>query len=391
MRPYSTIAALSLLATGLATGFALGHSTPTRAANEAHVRTPVLWLPAPACGLVIERGGQSEPSLHLAYAVPHEDTELTEDELDDSRTHQFLAFCRQRPETELLPRWITRSDAERATTLGRGGASVSAEAIVDESAEWSDCFVRITADDDRLPITHEVADAGVDWALADVPAGVWSIAGYTFEPELNLWSPRPGFVKIVDDLDDPDQDVPALALLPEQQTLIPGSDVELAGCVDALGPSTITVEWAPFAPALEWVPGGEVAVDGRGPLVMPLTVPDDSPTSEILIRATVTDSLGRRYVAHAPVRFALEPCAGDCDDGTETAGANDEPGRGCACASVDSRATSAPIALSLMLIAVAGRRRRRKNRRDRRPSSATVPRGRSTSGWDAGGAVAPIR
>ena len=41
----------------------------------------------------------------LAYTIPYEDTELTADEVADSRRHQFLGFCRGHSRQEPLPVW----------------------------------------------------------------------------------------------------------------------------------------------------------------------------------------------------------------------------------------------------------------------------------------------
>src|SRR5690606_34502001 len=128
-------------------------------------------------------------------------------------------------------------------------------------------------DDDRRPITFAQAALGVDWDTREAAIGVWTIAGYTFEPPLNLWRDRPGFVKIVDDRADPEQDLPAIALLGDERVVEPGELVELEACVDVLAPATILLEWAEFAPELEWWPLGTTAVEGDGPLRLEFTVP----------------------------------------------------------------------------------------------------------------------
>jgi hypothetical protein len=295
---------------GLAAGLA---PAVTEAGNEAHVRTPVLWQPAPACGVVVDRS--VDPVLHLDYAIPVEDTQLGPEELADSRTQQFLALCRERPADELLPNWITRDDLERAIDAGIVGPELLEPAnILDESSEWAGCSARITADDARRPITFEQAALGVDWDTSAVEAGVWSVAGYTFEPALNLWSPRRGFVKIVDDPSDPEQDLPALAITTGELGLEAGEAAELEGCADAFGEARVELEWARFAPEREW--RALAAVDGveDGALSMGFVAPCAAAGEAILVRARIVDELGRSALAHAPAAFAVLPSAGECSD-----------------------------------------------------------------------------
>lgn len=331
-----------------------------QAGNELHVRTPVLW-PGASCGQVVERGGSEGAVVHLDYAIPAEDTLLTVDELDDSRTHQFVALCRDRPSTELLPEWITADDLARSLDAGlldaaEAEAIISSQGILDAHPEWSSCARRITADDDRRPITFAAAEAGVDWALADVPVGVWRVAGYTFEPPLNLWSPRPGFIKIVDDLDDPEQDLPALALSSPELILEADGAFTLEGCADLLEPALASVDWSPFAPELDWRPllEAEAITDGSFSLALtappldalePNTEASDQPT--LLLRVRVTDALGRSAVAHLSQPAQLRPCVGGCaDDSGSDSGEDGESGSHAGCSATE---TPRPWLLPLLL------------------------------------------
>ncbi|EDM75955.1 hypothetical protein PPSIR1_19819 [Plesiocystis pacifica SIR-1] len=348
-----------------------------QAGNELHVRTPVLW-PGASCGQVVERGGSEDAALHLDYAIPAEDTLLTADELEDSRTHQFLALCRDRPSTELLPEWITADDLARSLDAGlldaaEAEAIISDLGILDAHPEWSSCARRITADDDRRPITFAAAEAGVDWTLADVPVGVWRVAGYTFEPPLNLWSPRPGFIKIVDDLDDPEQDLPALALSSPELILEADGAFTLEGCADLLEPALASVDWSPFAPELDWRPLLEAEAITDGSFSLALTAPplealgppgrdaeaSDQPT--LLLRVRVTDALGRSAVAHLSQPAQLRPCVGGCaDDSGSDSGEDGESGSHAGCSVPE---TPRPRLLWLLLaLGWMGRRKGRTTR-----------------------------
>lgn len=269
------------------------------------MRTPVLW--PGECGRVVDRS--VDPIAHFDYAIPSQDTNTTPDELPDSRTHQFVALCRQHPVSELIPPWITRDDVERSVMAGLlEPDSVTYREILDESTIWTDCFVRITADDERRPITFAQAELGVDWDTSTIAVGVWSLAGYTFEPPLNLWRDRPGFVKILDDRDDPEQDLPAIALLGDEQAVDPGDALHFEACVDVLEPARVELEWASFEPSLVWQPLATITIDADGPLSIDPPAPIAAANSELLVRARLIDALGREFIAHAPVRVSVAAC-----------------------------------------------------------------------------------
>ncbi|NVB40809.1 hypothetical protein G6O69_23420 [Pseudenhygromyxa sp. WMMC2535] len=351
----ATIAASLAIAAGLATAtLAPGRAL---AGNEAHVRTPVLWEPSPACGLIVDRS--ETPLVHLPYSIPAEDTALTADELADSRTHQFFALCRQRPQTALLPEWITASDVARAEAAGliEVGSVPTSEIL--ELGEWASCALRITPDDARRPITFAQAAQGVDWDTSGASVGVWNVAGYTFEPAFNLWSPRAGFVKIIDDPEDPQQDLPALALSAREQLVTAGVAAELDGCVDAQTPATLHLEWAAFAPKLNWQPIDEIPVTARGALEISWVPPLAAEDLEILIRARLVDAAGRETVAHAPSALAVLSCTGNCPGESSESGPNSEdeagsedpvaPG-GCALSTGPGRGSGALIFLASLFL-----------------------------------------
>jgi hypothetical protein len=317
------------------------------------VRTPVLW--PSECAVIVDRS--VDPIVHFDYSIPVEDTQLTPEELPDSRTHQFVALCRDRPLTELLPIWLTRDDLDRSAAAGLiETSSASSQAILDESPSWTDCFVRVTADDERRPITFAQAALGVDWDTSEVAVGVWSLAGHTFEPPFNLWRDRPGFVKIVDDRADPGQDLPAIALLGQEQVLEPGVTIELDACVDVLEPATVELEWAEFAPELIWRPLSATAVDD-GPLRLAFTTPVEAADRELLVRARLVDALARERVAYLPARLAVLPCpSSGCPEvpsDPEPSEPTESPAQGCA-----ATTPASPLAIGLLLLPIVLRRRR---------------------------------
>jgi uncharacterized protein (TIGR03382 family) len=214
-----------------------------------HDRTPVRWeddggscsmVPVHTpCMTLVDRS--IDPVLHLAYAIPFEDTEVPATEVEDSRTHQFFALCRARSSADFLPTWVTDDDvaAAQAKQLVEG---VAAEDVLEHDAAWMGCWTRINADADRRPITCEMADAGVDWDTSMFAAGAYTIDGYTFEPVFNIWWPRPGVVKVHDG--DPDAIGPAAAITSELRPVYRDEIVAVEGCVDALEGTRFTVSWA---------------------------------------------------------------------------------------------------------------------------------------------------
>jgi hypothetical protein len=326
----------------------LAWSATARAGNEAHPRTPVLWPDSP-CSTVVDRSEQT--TLELAYAIPFEDTMLGPDELPDSRTHQFFALCRQRDPGELLPSWITRDDVERAGALGIvDAASIGPEQVLDEAPAWAGCFVRVTADDARRPITFAAAAEPVAWQLADAARGVYEIAGYTFEPPFNLWRARPGFVKILDDPSDPAQDLPAAAIASTDAIWQGRGTLEL--CVDAIPPITAVVEWAPFAPQLDYQRLDERTIAAPGTIALELEGPALDEAVEAVLRVRIVDTLGREFVAHQATTLVLAPALDEPGTDADTDTGESEPagrGPGCSCGQIPSSGALPLACLALLL------------------------------------------
>ena len=325
------------------------------AANGSKPRVAVTWSEG-ACATIVDRA--STPVLHLEYTVAVDDLgPLTQDEVDDSRTHQFFAFARLDyaavGTAQRLPPWITRSDIDRAALVD---PQVVPTQIVDfdvlestlrfGAADW----LRITADDARTPISAAQAALGVDWQLDAVAPGVYTVWGYTWEPLVNLWAPRPGFVKVIDGPDAADAAGPGVALLLDNATLVPGEPYEVQGCADAPAGSTITLEWGvvegPVEPA--WAP---LLVDepiDSGPLALEVVLPDEAAREGpgltlVRLRATITDPSGKSFVAHSPGSYAVEPLEEDSDEG-------------CACASGSDARPSWALGVLLSLLSRARRR-----------------------------------
>jgi hypothetical protein len=294
------------------------------AGNQTHPRTPVLWEPAPECITVVNRA--VDPVLHLEYSIPNEDTNPTADEVADSRRHQFLGFCRQFRPALAPPRWL--SEADRSAALEKAlilPGEVSDAELLDRSRAWSDCFVRITEDDDRRPITLEAAAMGVDWDTSALDPGTYVVQGYTWEPALNLYSLRPGVIRVLDGPDgDPAFDPgPSVALRSEDIVATIDQPFEFEACVRAAAGSSYVAEWS-LDDTFEWTSfaSGDV-VNGGFSLSLPWT--EETSGNEVELRVIVTDPLGRAYSGYyaRQVFVAAEP--GDDDTGGgPTGGGGDE-------------------------------------------------------------------
>jgi hypothetical protein len=361
------LAGLALAIVPLATAFA---------ANGLRDRTPVLWRDVP-CMIVVDK--QQVESVHIPYAIPYEDADVTVDELPDSRTHQFVAFCRGHTVQAFLPRWLSDADVERAGLKGIvDPAEVDAQLVMETNSEWADCFLRITADDARRPITFAAASEGVDWMLAAVPPGTYTIEGYTFEPELNLWSPRPGVVKVIDSDLDPDPG-PAAAITTPELVLYKAERATIAGCVDAAPGTTVDGYWR-LADDEVWQPFvTDLAIEGDE-FAIEFTAPIELAGETGLVRLDFTDPLGRTFVAHMPDiltgllgddpddcgtggNFMVPGCAATdaagvaTDDGTDDA--NDRAGSGasgCGCTQQQGLRAGGAALLAMLLLLLRRRR-----------------------------------
>lgn len=363
--------ALGLMALGLA---------PLRASagNGAHLRTPVDWSGAP-CMTIIDRS--VDPVHSFSYGIPYEDTQLTDDEVSDSRTHQFVAFCTDRSLGAPPPRWLSEADVNAAVAAGLGtfdDVDLELE-VLDNAPEWVGCWTRITADAQRRPITFEAAAEPVQWDTSGLAAGTWVIEGYTHEPWANLWTNHPGVFKIVDD-PDPAASPPAASLnFPEQQ-LDFGESTQLSGCADAMPGTTMDLAWALAVVGVvpEWVEfASEVPVES-GAFSLEFVAPVEAAASSVWIRARLTDPMGRSWTAYSRSAIGVSDAGseeqgcgggflgGECDEtgessaeGESGAPASEEPAGGCNCATHEDDPL-APLGwgMGLALVGLARLRRR---------------------------------
>jgi hypothetical protein len=331
-----------------------------------HPRTPVTWEPG-ACMTVVDRS--VEPVLSLAYTIEYEDTMVEPGEVPDSRRHQFLALCHDYPQRfEAPPNWLSQADVDAAAVFALvEPESVVAGDILEMSPKWEGCWTRITADDERRPITYEAAKEPVLWDTTGLPVGPQVVYGYTWEPLFNIWSRRPGVVQVVDDLDLA-ASPPALAVSTEQvvEYYVEDAPPMIEGCVRAMEGATLTgyVGAGPVE-ALSWTVFAEaVAVTGEG-FALPLVVPPELLGVELAIRVEVVDPLGRDAVAYMrdvavlvedlPDNPAPEPMGSESSGGGEDSSGDVTTDMNETCCGCD--ASAGPPGWGLLALVLLGRGR----------------------------------
>lgn len=323
----------------------------TARAVDLRPRTPAQF-PEVACIEIVDRS--ADPTFQITYTVAFDDVDRQDDEVADGRTHQFAAFRRQ---YVALPDWVTRADVEAAEAMERVDETPTESWNVLEESWSDDDWYRITADDARVPITMEQAAMGVEWDTSTVPEGAYVIAAYTWDPSQSLWATRWGVVKVVDG--DPSEGPPALRLDRGGDTLMAGTEISIAGCVDAQAGSTIEASWAQVVGSEE--PDWQVFLEGEevetGTLEIPACVPAEAAGGTIRFRVVITDPSGRSYTAYTPTPYNVlagsdTPACGSGDG----SGGSDSDGSGTGC-SVSGPGAGWLTLVPLFILGYARRRR----------------------------------
>ncbi len=289
------------------------------AGNGIHPRTPVEWEPEPACMTVVDRS--VDPIYQFNYTILMEDLrpENAVDEVPDSRRHQFIGFCRGHSPQQPLTAWLSAADVEAAKQVGIVDGVVEPDEILESMPEWKDCFFRITPDDQRRPITFAEAAKPVVWDTTGLAPGAYVINGYTWEPVFNIWSVRPGVVKVIDD-PDPAASPPALAISNGEEIKYPDEIFSFTGCVDAMDGSTVTGYYAVTGDGdvLDWKSfAADTPVDGDS-FELQLMPPVEAVGQQMAIKVEITDPMDRTYTAHMRELAAVLDGSGDSGECMES-------------------------------------------------------------------------
>jgi hypothetical protein len=330
---------------------------PAHASNTKHKRTPMLWtggggaacgLPPlePTCMIVHDR---NEGPLNIPYRIPYEDTDVGAEEAPQSRTHQFVAFCRPHPIEEALPSWLSTADvAATEATEGLPPEGIKPNEILELRDDWDGCWYRMNADADRRAITCEMAEEGVDWDTADVPAGAYTINGYVYEPIYNFWILRPGVVKLHDG--DPDAVGPAAAISTGATSIHRNEVAMIEGCVDAMTGSTLTAYWSLYGEGTpDWVAFASDRPIAGSTFEIEFTPPKALFGKIAMLRVDIEDPRGRSYTAFMtekiPIINADAPgsCGGSFIGGSAC---DDTGGESSTSAATGETSTSPPDATS---------------------------------------------
>lgn len=347
------------------------------AGNTVHPRTPVEW-PNSACIHTVDRS--VDPHFEFSYGIPFEDLNVTSDELEDSRRHQFLAFCRHWDRETGLPNYVSEHDLMRAEEAGLEDAGSGSSEVLELDPLWTEsCWSRIVADDARRPISFASARSSVVWDTTDVSPGVYRIAGYTWEPPLNLWAPAPWAVRVVDQADS---QVGPTAVMGSLPTAIAHDEVlPLDLCVDAAVGSQVELAWALKDPDPAFEPLVSTEYSGTE-VELAFEPPASSWGQSILLAVTVVEPDGARYTAHGPREMIVfaepedapgttgtttgegplgpEPETGDSTAMTSSSVDQQEDSTtGSGCAAGPRSNPIGPAELGLMMLVTAGSRRTR--------------------------------
>lgn len=280
----------AVLGLGLVAG--LG-SAPARAGDALRPRVPVIHL-GERCLTVVDQA--ATPVVHLDYTLLLEDTCAG---TYPAPTHRFLALCRPPTVGEALPQWIARTDIEAAQAQSIQLPPIGTHDVLEASPAWSSCWWRVTADDEQRPLTCEAAREGVDWDVSALPPGAYAIAGYTYQPPRNLWSPRWGIFKLAP---GPDlEDGPPVAVIAQREAFVHADEVvELAVCTSAMEGAVLRLEVARDEAEPSWQPlAADVPVAGDTAVVPWMPAPELLGAS-VRLRVSVTDPLGRTGTLESP-------------------------------------------------------------------------------------------
>ncbi len=298
---------------GLATWLVAAHAL---AANGNIPRTPPVFPPH-ACLAVVDRSVDAR--YEFKVGIPFEDVTLTADELSDSRTFEFFAFCRDDPPATPFPNWIDLEDAERALAIGNIMELPPADTVLDGMARWSvghddadgSCVQPMAP---RIAISCDATQDGIAWDTTGVPAGNYAVHGYTFSPPTNLWTPRTGVVQVHDGTPLP---AAAFASPVYDATVYRESGYHVQGCMGGPAGTVVALAWAPISSDLEdpdvWTDFATLdAADGAFDVV--LVPPESAIYQGLVMRATATAADAPTWVAYSRGYLTIYPGDDESDD-----------------------------------------------------------------------------
>lgn len=288
-------------------------------------------MPA-GCVQIVDK--QQTNVLHVPYNVAFDDVALMMGDiaLPDAKTHQFFAFRGALLGNDLghdlyafappgqppvqLPSWISNADVKRAAqaTNTLDGTAFSEKDIpegkvLDANPQLKDAYLRVSADDARVPITLAQAQKGIDWPLADVALGLYTFAGYIFSPPYNGWAPRAQLIEVVDG----SEPGPGATLESVEGGLFPYQGRTLRGCIAAPEGSHVSGAFSvlerPEHGWIEWLASEPIRADA---LALCFRSPRPELTGSVQLRIDVTTPDGTTRSFYAPDTITALPGSGVC-------------------------------------------------------------------------------
>ncbi len=271
------------------------------ASNGAGVRTPPVY-PRASCIGDVDRS--VDPVFHLDIGLPREDLLVTDDEPADSRRFQFFAVCEDVHVDLLdLPNWITVEEATDALARGSIDAMPPDDDVLELRADLEGCVFPMNDASERIPISCEATEAGLDFDTSVLPAGNYVVRGYTYEPPLNLWSSRRGVVRVHDGDANAMPSVGVTTPALDGVQLRPGSPFPIRGCTRGRGGVDVELQWASLIElggaddAAAWRTFATVDA-AQGAFSIDFDPPEDAVGLPLLVRGSV-QSDGTAWVDHA--------------------------------------------------------------------------------------------
>lgn len=283
----------------------------------------------PECITVVDK--RTTDMVPLDYVVGYDDVAEEPDHIPvpEQKTHQFFAFRGRvsgsdpeyfyspfdpamQPKAR-MPIWINQTDLQTCAAKNTPmiAPDFSPEKIgtdtLTERPDFSNQWLDVRQM--RVPITERQALLGLRWPLADVPAGVYQIAGYIYSPPYNAWEGRPGVIKVIDGT----RDVPAITVSSVDAMLFDGQGRKVTGCVNAAQGSEIHAYYRTAdTPGAAWEMWAQQPIDDSGKFELCYRSPRPGFAGIVELQVVAVGPDGEQTAAYPPDQLVLVPGAANC-------------------------------------------------------------------------------
>lgn len=313
----------------------------------------------PECITVVDK--RTSDMVPLDYVVGFDDIAEEPDHIPvpEQKTHQFFAFRGQvtgsdpeyfywpfdpalQPRAR-MPIWIDQTDLQTCAAKNTpmiapdfSPEKIGAETLT-ERPDLAHQFLDVRKM--RVPITERQALLGLRWALADVPAGVYGIAGYIYSPPYNAWEGRQGVVKVIDGT----RDVPAVTVGSVDAMLFAGQGRKVTGCVNAAKGSELQAYYRAAETGAAWEMWAQQPIDDTGKYELCYRSPMPGYSGIVELQIVAVSPEGEKTAAYPPDQLVLVAGAANCTPSAklccDAAAATGAAGAAASSVSMDSSAT----------------------------------------------------